>query len=124
MTQHTPGPWMVSGVRCRINREQCHFVLRYDETAKKDEQIAAVWYDPKTNLGWADARLIAAAPDLLKALINTAGHLAAAISLLEAGGKAAKKAAPSDKMFDQMLKDYKASLSRAHAAIAKATGKP
>lgn len=52
-----------------------------------------------------------------KTLIKTAVHLAAAISLLEKGGKAAKKAAPSDKMFDQMLKDYRSSLSRARAAL-------
>lgn len=45
-------------------------------------------------------------------LIDVAASLAAALSLLERGGKAAKKAAPSDKMFDQMLKDYRASLAR------------
>lgn len=51
--------------------------------------------------------------------IDLAASLAAAISLLERGGKAAKKAAPSDKMFDQMLDDYRASLNRArkHFAI-------
>jgi len=48
------------------------------------------------------------------ALIHTASHLAAAISLLEHGGK---KAAPSDKMFDQMLKDYHGSLEMARAAL-------
>ena len=31
--------------------------------------------------------------------------------------KAAKKAAPSDKMFDQMLADYRASLERGRAAL-------
>ena len=54
---------------------------------------------------------------LKKSLIHTAAHLAAAISLLERGGKAAKKAAPSDKMFDQMLLDYKKALSDARAAL-------
>ena len=49
--------------------------------------------------------------------IDVAASLAAAISLLEKGGKAAKKAAASDRMFDQMLTDYRASLDRARAAI-------
>lgn len=51
-------------------------------------------------------------------VIDLAASLAAAISLLEKGGKAAKKAAPSDKMFDQMLRDYKKSLDRARQALA------
>ncbi len=55
--------------------------------------------------------------DLRKTLIRTAASLAAAISLLKGGGKAAKKAAPSDKMFDQMIKDYEASLSRARSVL-------
>lgn len=49
--------------------------------------------------------------------IDLAAHLAAAISLLERGGKAAKKAAPSDKMFDQMIRDYKRSLNKARTAL-------
>lgn len=49
--------------------------------------------------------------------INVMASLAAAISLLERGGKAAKKAAPSDKMFDQMIVDYKRSLEHARAAL-------
>ena len=53
--------------------------------------------------------------------IDVAASLAAAISLLEKGGKAAKKAAASDRMFDQMLTDYRASLDRARAAIAYRT---
>lgn len=48
--------------------------------------------------------------------ISIAASLAAAISLLERGGKAAKKAAPSDKMFDQMLVDYRTSLEAWRAA--------
>jgi hypothetical protein len=55
---------------------------------------------------------------LREALIRTAAHLAAAIDLLERGGKAAKRAAPSDKMFDQMLTDYRNALDDARAALA------
>lgn len=47
--------------------------------------------------------------------IDAAASLAAAISLLE---RSPKKAAPSDKMFDQMLVDYRASLDRARAVLA------
>lgn len=49
-------------------------------------------------------------------LIAMAAALNAAISLLEAGGK---KAASSDKMFEQMLCDYRAALARGLAALAK-----
>ena len=54
---------------------------------------------------------------LRRVVIDVAASLAAAISLLERGGKAAKKAAPSDLMFDQMVRDYTASLEDARAAL-------
>ena len=70
--------------------------------------------------GYAARECMRAIKDSEKALglydeltIDLAASLAAAISLLEASGKAAKKAAPSDKMFDIMLTDYKKSLERA-----------
>jgi hypothetical protein len=74
-----------------------------------------------------DAQFIAAAPARIAALeaenarmrdaaIDAAASLAAAISLLERTPKA-KKAAPSDRMFAQMLDDYRASLERARAAL-------
>lgn len=50
-------------------------------------------------------------------LIDVVASLAAAISLLERTPKA-KKAAPSDKMFDQMLADYRKSLEAARATLA------
>ena len=46
--------------------------------------------------------------------VDVMASLAAAISLLERGGK---KAAASDKMFAQMLVDYNASLACARAAL-------
>jgi hypothetical protein len=54
---------------------------------------------------------------LREVTVSVAASLAAAISLLERGGRAAKKAAPSDKMFDQMLTDYRKSLSSARTAL-------
>lgn len=65
---HTPGPWFVSGVRFKMNGGEWHGINRYDEAKKQDENIACVGYDPRTGLGLPDARLIAAAPDLLAAL--------------------------------------------------------
>ena len=47
-------------------------------------------------------------------LVDVAASLAAAISLLERGGR---KASPSDKMFKLMLSDYRGSLSRARQAL-------
>lgn len=53
---------------------------------------------------------------LNEALLRTAASLTAAISLLERTPKA-KKAAPSDKMFDQMLADYRVSLEHARKVL-------
>lgn len=68
----TPGPWFVSGVRFRMNGGHWHSVNRYDESKKRDENVACVGYDPRTGIGFADARLIASAPDLFEALRNLA----------------------------------------------------
>jgi DNA-binding ferritin-like protein len=54
---------------------------------------------------------------LERALIKTGASLAAAISLLENGGR---KAAASDKMFEIMLEDYRAALSEARALLKEA----
>ena len=66
----------------------------------------------------------ALADALREAAIEVAAALAAAISLLERGGKAAKRAAPSDRMFDEMVADYKARLERARSIIAAWDAKP
>lgn len=55
-----------------------------------------------------------------EAFIGATAALSAAISLLERTPKA-KKAAPSDRMFDQMLCDYRKALDEARAALAPAT---
>lgn len=54
-------------------------------------------------------------------LLDVTASLAAAVSLLETGGKAAKKGAASDKMFDLMVRDYKRSLDRARRALTEPT---
>lgn len=57
-----------------------------------------------------------AGPQECGAIIHAVASLAAAISLLERTPKA-NKAAPSDRMFDQMLKDYRKALDDARQAI-------
>jgi hypothetical protein len=51
---------------------------------------------------------------LREAALDALAGLVAAHSLLERGGK---KAAPSNKMFEQMLCDYGAAITRARAAL-------
>lgn len=56
------------------------------------------------------------APSIREALKHALASLVAAISLLERTPRA-KKAAPSDKMFDQMIADYKAAIEQGRAAL-------
>lgn len=61
--------------------------------------------------------------DHVEAVKGACAALAAAISLLERTPKA-KKAAPSDTMFDMMLDDYRSALDTARAAIAALSEAP
>lgn len=74
MTNHTPTPWFVSGVRFRMNGGEWQSINRYDEAAKRDENIACVGYDPRNGLGQADANFIIKAVNnhdaMVKALIQ------------------------------------------------------
>ena len=72
----TPGPWFVAGVRVKLDRQDTHAICKYDETAKRDTNIANVWYDTKTGLGHADAAMIAMAPDLAAEVIRLRAVLA------------------------------------------------
>ena len=71
---------------------------------------AAAVNEALTAIAERDARIAA----LEAALKDATVRLVAAISLLERGGK---KAAPSNKMFEQMLVDYKNGVERARAAL-------
>lgn len=66
------------------------------------------------------AELEAENAKLREALLDTTASLVASVSLLERGGK---KAASSDRMFAQMLIDYKNSIGRARAALEGVTEK-
>jgi hypothetical protein len=61
-------------------------------------------------------------PELYDALSSVLASLVAAISLLKKGGKAAKKAAPSDKMFDIMIADYEKAAEMGRKALLKLKG--
>jgi hypothetical protein len=76
----------------------------------------------EVDLTAANARAAAAEAKLAKAgdaAVDAGASLAAAISLLERGGR---KAAPSNKMFDQMLVDYRNSLERTRTTLAEIEG--
>lgn len=64
---HTPGPWQVAGCRhsgdLKIGRD-----TRLHAVGPDGDAVAMVFYDMKTGRGLKDARLIAAAPELLEAL--------------------------------------------------------
>jgi hypothetical protein len=58
-TKHTQGPWLIS------EEQGDNYVI---SSASNELEICTVWEDPHK----ADARLIAAAPDLLEALCKLA----------------------------------------------------
>ena len=85
-------------------------IARLREGATWDDDIAAA-----DRIEKLEAKLAMA----VDAGVDVAASLAAAISLLERGGK---KAAASDRMFAQMLLDYNASLDRFRATLAELKG--
>ena len=90
----------------------------YDVQSDVEQDPCGAWFaiqDLCAALDVAEAKLAKA----IEAGVYVAASLNAAISLLERGGK---KAAPSDKMFAQMLVDYSASLDRFRATLAELTG--
>jgi hypothetical protein len=93
---HTPGPWNVETVKTSIGHAHkitptntCIYVDHRNESER----------DEKTRTALANARLIAAAPDLLAAL---------------------RKLVPAD--FDNHPQDFMPEWHKARAAIIKATG--
>lgn len=66
--KHTPGPWTVSGVRRKIGGMDCVRITREADGG----EIGYVQQTETLTKGWApglvDAKLMAAAPELLEAL--------------------------------------------------------
>lgn len=92
MNMHTPGPWVARQIPDPMLPNQVGYAIDFNED---QEQIADFVYEE------ADARLIAAAPDLLESLSNLVG-----LARLGAAH----------------LGKYHAALGHAEAAIAKARG--
>lgn len=67
--RHTPGPWQVAGTRhtgdLKIGPDARLHMIGPDGDA-----VAAVFYDMRTGIGWQDAKLIAAAPELFELAIQ------------------------------------------------------
>jgi predicted nuclease with TOPRIM domain len=82
-------------------------ITELERREKHLEEMLNGWRDEAKK---ADARIA----ELEAALKDATVHLIAAVSLLESGGK---KGAPSNKMFEQMLVDYKNGIERARAAL-------
>lgn len=70
MSDHTPTPWFLSGVRFRMNGGEWQSINRYDDSKKQDENIACVGYDPRTGVGFADAAFIVKAVNSYDSLID------------------------------------------------------
>lgn len=115
LSSATPGPWMISGVRVKIDRQSTHAIIRYNETTKRDENICNVWYDEKTGLGIADARLIANAPALAAEVERLRGVNADLLAACEALLRFAENT-------ESELGIVLGSANSARAAIAKARG--
>jgi hypothetical protein len=67
-SKHTPGPWIVSGVRRKIGGMDCIRITREADGG----EVAYVQQTDTITKGWGlplnDAKLLAAAPDMLEAL--------------------------------------------------------
>ena len=117
-SKHTPGPWAVETVRtsCGV----CHKVGPWPHEWRSGKTTSACIYDdypspPEgTDTMLANARLIAAAPDLLEALKDTLGTLRSASRALTD----ANKLVLGGKQWGER------DIARIEAVIAKAEGQP
>ncbi len=77
MTQYTPGPWHVerigSGYRSQQEKGMMHRIIA-DSGDHRHYEIGTIYYKPMAEEGEANARLIAAAPELLEALRTMLYH--------------------------------------------------
>lgn len=109
--RYSPAPWQVDNeeaIRIRNASGTLATLTHLTRTGRRDPEEVA-----------ANARLIATAPELREQLRLTLASLIAAISLLEHGGK---RAAASDRMFEQMLDDYQRTANAAREVLLKTQG--
>ena len=118
--EHTPGPWDIVWFICRMDeKDVLHARAGGNETAKAGDEMWRVplkigplsaehchWAGTHLDCRENDAHLIAAAPDLLEALREITADYAERFDLGDTSTNPG----------------IKASISAAHAAIAKATG--
>jgi hypothetical protein len=113
-------------VSTRLNNVLCEMKPGYDDSIvgfnEAWDVMRAVFKDELTKATSRTPDEPQAAP-VRDPMIAAIASLAAAISLLERTPKA-KKAAPSDKMFDQMLADYRKALANARAALSLTRPEP
>tara|TARA_R110002110_G_scaffold76101_1_gene200710 strand:- start:682 stop:1041 length:360 start_codon:yes stop_codon:yes gene_type:complete len=114
--KHTPGPWDRSGSRIKMNGLQWHRIFKYSPDTKKDVNIACVIYDADTGDGFADACLIAAAPELLDELKQAVYAMGLMADIL-------RRLVADDKRCATFLAGLDMTLSSANAAINKAEGR-
>jgi hypothetical protein len=96
MSKHTPGPW-------RHSYDRGYFV----EPLGRDQigRVCTIQAPRNSETGLADARLIAAAPELLDALVSLGGTCFCDVGV-----------------GDPRMSDHSVPCKKARAAIAKATG--
>lgn len=110
MSKHTPGPWTIGG---SFSTENIHPALTIESPFGQVAAIVAENCDDDDQV-YADARLIAAAPDLLESLVRVEARLTAAARAFYGTGKRSA--------LQEAFRDWKEDAELARAAIAKATG--
>lgn len=103
MTEHTPGPWRTE------NRGGSYPI---SVVASEGGKLVAPFSGGKTDEETANAHLIAAAPDLKEALEELLSEIGIMDSIAKGAG--------NPHMFDGLAPE----LSKAHDALAKASGEP
>ena len=112
MSEHTPGPWAIADGKSNV--EWRNFAIRPAVSVRKAQSpIATV---PKTDVGEANARLIAAAPELLEVL-------QVALHLIDRGAEACLEDFTDDPVQGKEIHAFCQRVAdTARAVIAKATG--
>lgn len=66
----TPGPWQVNGVRGKLRKSHGEHIMETHDIGPDGDALASVFFNPKTGLGFADAKLIVAAVNALPAILS------------------------------------------------------
>lgn len=120
-TSHTPGPWTVE-YAISSNGEGRPRITGMHSALTGGALILASLHDPDGR-SHANARLIAAAPDMLEALNLAADDLHMTLRRLEVERQERRDAGHHDSIMGAHLDDMWKNLAVIRAAIAKATGK-